>query len=443
MENNNINNTDVNITEEVQEKKEDLKIIKLKPSQLEILKEYKTHKKDSYYDLFERLVNNKDELQKVVDKQFKKSDITRYNESIKSYINKITVLSEDIERAAQDFVDTGLEEYYKELDKVAAEIVETVELKDEVNKLNELLKNYQKEIETHKEEIDKYKADIIDKDKQIADGVEYAKELLNSNELLEKEKVQQGKEHTDALLEKDRIIESKNDTINENIKLLDEKTNEIITLNKKISDLGIELSTSKNNVKVIEAEKDQIQKQVEQYKDQVENLKDQNTSLNSNIENLNATKDTLIKTNKEQNDEIKGLLDTVSTKDSEIRTLKSDIVEKDENIKELNSQVSTLNENIEGLNGQISTLNGQIETLGKDVESKELEIESLKKQLDESAAALAAKGREIDKLEKEKNDLVANHKKEIEDKYISKEQHEALINKANELQKKLNKIEKK
>lgn len=443
MENNNINNTDVNITEEVQEKKEDLKIIKLKPSQLEILKEYKTHKKDSYYDLFERLVNNKDELQKVVDKQFKKSDITRYNESIKSYINKITVLSEDIERAAQDFVDTGLEEYYKELDKVAAEIVETVELKDEVNKLNELLKNYQKEIETHKEEIDKYKADIIDKDKQIADGVEYAKELLNSNELLEKEKVQQGKEHTDALLEKDRIIESKNDTINENIKLLDEKTNEIITLNKKISDLGIELSTSKNNVKVIEAEKDQIQKQVEQYKDQVENLKDQNTSLNSNIENLNATKDTLIKTNKEQNDEIKGLLDTVSTKDSEIRTLKSDIVEKDENIKELNSQVSTLNENIEGLNGQISTLNGQIETLGKDVESKELEIESLKKQLDESADALAAKVTEIDKLEKEKNDLVANHKKEIEDKYISKEQHEALINKANELQKKLNKIEKK
>ena len=43
MENNNINNTDVNITEEVQEKKEDLKIIKLKPSQLEILKQYKTH----------------------------------------------------------------------------------------------------------------------------------------------------------------------------------------------------------------------------------------------------------------------------------------------------------------------------------------------------------------------------------------------------------------
>ena len=40
MENNNINNTDVNITEEVQEKKEDLKIIKLKPSQLEILKEW-------------------------------------------------------------------------------------------------------------------------------------------------------------------------------------------------------------------------------------------------------------------------------------------------------------------------------------------------------------------------------------------------------------------
>ena len=62
MENNNINNTDVNITEEVQEKKEDLKIIKLKPSQLEILKEYKTHKKDSYYDLFERLVNNKDDI---------------------------------------------------------------------------------------------------------------------------------------------------------------------------------------------------------------------------------------------------------------------------------------------------------------------------------------------------------------------------------------------
>ena len=58
MENNNINNTDVNITEEVQEKKEDLKIIKLKPSQLEFLKSYKTHKKDSYYDLFERLVNN-------------------------------------------------------------------------------------------------------------------------------------------------------------------------------------------------------------------------------------------------------------------------------------------------------------------------------------------------------------------------------------------------
>ena len=109
--------------------------------------------------------------------------------------------------------------------------------------------------------------------------------------------------------------------------------------------------------------------------------------------------------------------------------MKSDIVEKDENIKELNSQVSTLNV--------------QIETLGKDVESKELEIESLKKQLEESAAALAAKVTEIDKLEKEKNDLVAKHKKEIKDKYISKEQHEALIKKANELQKKLNKTEKK
>ena len=429
MENNNINNTDVNITEEVQEKKEDLKIIKLKPSQLEVLKSYKTHKKDSYYDLFERLVNNKDELQKIVDKQFKKSDITRYNESIKSYINKITILSEDIERSAQDFVEVGLEEYYKELDKVAAEIVETVELKDEVNKLNDLLKDYQKQIETHKEEIDKYKADIIDKDNEIAAGVEYAKELLNSNTQLNKEKVEQSAEHTKVVMAKDNIIEARNNTIDEKNKLIEEKTTDIIRLNNEISRLGVELSTSKNNVKVIEAEKDQIQKQVEQYKDQVENLKDQNTSLNSNIKNLNATKDTLIKTNKEQNDEIKGLLDTVSTKDSELRTLKSDIVEKDENIKELNSQVSTLNV--------------QIETLGKDVESKELEIESLKKQLDESAAALAAKVTEIDKLEKEKNDLVAKHKKEIKDKYISKEQHEALIKKANELQKKLNKTEKK
>ena len=429
MENNNINNTDVNITEEVQEKKEDLKIIKLKPSQLEFLKSYKTHKKDSYYDLFERLVNNKDELQKIVDKQFKKSDITRYNESIKSYINKITILSEDIERAAQDFVEVGLEEYYKELDKIAAEIIETVELKDEVRKLKEELENHLQTIQAHKEEIDKYKADIIDKDNEIAAGVEYAKELLNSNTQLNKEKVEQSAEHTKVVMAKDNIIEARNNTIDEKNKLIEEKTTDIIRLNNEISRLGVELSTSKNNVKVIEAEKDQIQKQVEQYKDQVENLKDQNTSLNSNIKNLNATKDTLIKTNKEQNDEIKGLLDTVSTKDSELRTLKSDIVEKDENIKELNSQVSTLNV--------------QIETLGKDVESKELEIESLKKQLDESAAALAAKVTEMDKLEKEKNDLVAKHKKEIKDKYISKEQHEALIKKANELQKKLNKTEKK
>lgn len=429
MENNNINNTDVNITEEVQEKKEDLKIIKLKPSQLEFLKSYKTHKKDSYYDLFERLVNNKDELQKIVDKQFKKSDITRYNESIKSYINKITILSEDIERAAQDFVEVGLEEYYKELDKIAAEIIETVELKDEVRKLKEELENHLQTIQAHKEEIDKYKADIIDKDNEIAAGVEYAKELLNSNTQLNKEKVEQSAEHTKVVMAKDNIIEARNNTIDEKNKLIEEKTTDIIRLNNEISRLGVELSTSKNNVKVIEAEKDQIQKQVEQYKDQVENLKDQNTSLNSNIKNLNATKDTLIKTNKEQNDEIKGLLDTVSTKDSELRTLKSDIVEKDENIKELNSQVSTLNV--------------QIETLGKDVESKELEIESLKKQLEESAAALAAKVTEIDKLEKEKNDLVAKHKKEIKDKYISKEQHEALIKKANELQKKLNKTEKK
>ena len=429
MENNNINNTDVNITEEVQEKKEDLKIIKLKPSQLEILKQYKTHKKDSYYDLFERLVNNKDELQKIVDKQFKKSDITRYNESIKSYINKITILSEDIERAAQDFVEVGLEEYYKELDKIAAEIIETVELKDEVRKLKEELENHLQTIQAHKEEIDKYKADIIDKDNEIAAGVEYAKELLNSNTQLNKEKVEQSAEHTKVVMAKDNIIEARNNTIDEKNKLIEEKTTDIIRLNNEISRLGVELSTSKNNVKVIEAEKDQIQKQVEQYKDQVENLKDQNTSLNSNIKNLNATKDTLIKTNKEQNDEIKGLLDTVSTKDSELRTLKSDIVEKDENIKELNSQVSTLNV--------------QIETLGKDVESKELEIETIKKQLEESAAALAAKVTEIDKLEKEKNDLVAKHKKEIKDKYISKEQHEALIKKANELQKKLNKTEKK
>ena len=429
MENNNINNTDVNITEEVQEKKEDLKIIKLKPSQLEFLKSYKTHKKDSYYDLFERLVNNKDELQKIVDKQFKKSDITRYNESIKSYINKITILSEDIERAAQDFVEVGLEEYYKELDKIAAEIIETVELKDEVRKLKEELENHLQTIQAHKEEIDKYKADIIDKDNEIAAGVEYAKELLNSNTQLNKEKVEQSAEHTKVVMAKDNIIEARNNTIDEKNKLIEEKTTDIIRLNNEISRLGVELSTSKNNVKVIEAEKDQIQKQVEQYKDQVENLKDQNTSLNSNIKNLNATKDTLIKTNKEQNDEIKGLLDTVSTKDSELRTLKSDIVEKYENIKELNSQVSTLN--------------GQIETLGKDIESKELEIESLKKQLEESAAALAAKVTEMDKLEKEKNDLVAKHKKEIKDKYISKEQHEALIKKANELQKKLNKTEKK
>lgn len=429
MENNNINNTDVNITEEVQEKKEDLKIIKLKPSQLEFLKSYKTHKKDSYYDLFERLVNNKDELQKIVDKQFKKSDITRYNESIKSYINKITILSEDIERAAQDFVEVGLEEYYKELDKIAAEIIETVELKDEVRKLKEELENHLQTIQAHKEEIDKYKADIIDKDNEIAAGVEYAKELLNSNTQLNKEKVEQSAEHTKVVMAKDNIIEARNNTIDEKNKLIEEKTTDIIRLNNEISRLGVELSKSENNVKVIEAEKDQIQKQVEQYKDQVENLKDQNTSLNSNIKNLNATKDTLIKTNKEQNDEIKGLLDTVSTKDSELRTLKSDIVEKDENIKELNSQVSTLNV--------------QIETLGKDVESKELEIESLKKQLDESAAALAAKVTEMDKLEKEKNDLVAKHKKEIKDKYISKEQHEALIKKANELQKKLNKTEKK
>ena len=150
MENNNINNTDVNITEEVQEKKEDLKIIKLKPSQLEFLKSYKTHKKDSYYDLFERLVNNKDELQKIVDKQFKKSDITRYNESIKSYINKITILSEHKVRAQQDFVEVGLEEYYKELDKIAAEIIETVELKDEVRKLKEELENHLQIIQAHK-----------------------------------------------------------------------------------------------------------------------------------------------------------------------------------------------------------------------------------------------------------------------------------------------------
>lgn len=380
MENNNIKNMDVNITEEVQEKKEDLKIIKLKPSQLEVLKSYKTHKKDSYYDLFERLVNNKDELQKVVDKQFKKSDITRYNESIKSYINKITILSEDIERAAQDFVEVGLEDYYKELDKVAAEIVETVELKDEVNKLNELLKDYQKQIETHKEEIDKYKADIIDKDNEIAAGVEYAKELLNSNTQLNKEKVEQSAEHTKVVMAKDNIIEARNNTIDEKNKLIEEKTTDIIRLNNEISRLGVELSTSKNNVKVIEAEKDQIQKQVEQYKDQVENLKDQNTSLNNNIENLNATKDKLMATNMEQNNEIKVLLE-------EKEKLNKDINNKNNEISKLNSEkeklVETHKTEIEVINkkhlSDIKALEGKHKTdINKMKQNHEKELNSMK-----------------------------------------------------------------
>ena len=143
------------------------KMVKLRPSQKQLLEGMKLANKESLADVLDRILEEKEELAKKVEEKFNKSAIKKHNESIKNYMERILAINEDIERQAKDMIEMEVQKYVGLAEKVEEDLIDLAninydleEIRLEYDKLKEksdnLEQKLQQEEKINEEETEKF-----------------------------------------------------------------------------------------------------------------------------------------------------------------------------------------------------------------------------------------------------------------------------------------------
>ena len=285
--------------------------------QKEMLENLRLTNKEPLSDVFSRILEEKEELIKIVEEKFKKTVIRQHNQEIEKYLNRIIQLNLSIEKKAEDLIDLEIQKYLeslKEIQDIMILLADTKRDLEETQKDNiELTEKYNK--------IEKSLEDEINKNKDFT--------TLNMD--LEKEK-------------------------NSYIAKINEYSSEINRLSEQNMDLKTELNNKNNEVtKLINNNSNEVSKlqnEINNFKIKVEAKYTKINELNKVIDDLKIDKNDFKNSLMEVNKTIKDKDDAIL----ELNKTQSDLINKnnklEEDLRESNSYIIIIQEEIKSLKNQ-------------------------------------------------------------------------------------------
>ena len=203
------------------------KIIKLRTSQKQLLDTFKISKGESYAEVFDRILEEKEELDLMIQKHFFQSSIEKYNKNIQIHMDRILAINLDIERQARDIVELELRKYEQSISHIQESLVTLANTKQELEELN---KEY---------------ANLALKSEELEKSLQ--KEHTNYNELIKiKSKIEEEKNKYINLFNEANLDVNRLTQVNTDLKTtINQKDNQITTLKNDNNNLQITIA-SKN-----------------------------------------------------------------------------------------------------------------------------------------------------------------------------------------------------
>lgn len=334
-----------NLINEVENQEVADKMVKLRPSQKQLLEGMKLANKESLADVLDRILEERQQLSKKLEKEFNKSAIKRHNDAVMDHVRQIIAINTDIERQAQHIVDLEMQKYYASIEEVQETLIMLADTKQE---LDNIKLEYEKVIEQS-----------VKLEKDLQEQQEENEQLKKANEKLDTEK-------------------------NDYITKFNEVTLDVNRLRDKNIELTTQINDKNNKITSIENHINNLNTTIETKQTEIDNLKVLNETLNNDKkylqETIDKTNDKLEKSEARIADVFERQSDLVTTNaklEEQLRNYNTKINELENDKNKLQEQINKSNQELEAtkqtLINRESELNSKIKTLelnSKDIKSK-------------------------------------------------------------------------
>lgn len=255
------------------------KMVKLRPSQKQLLEGMKLANKESLADVLDRILEERDLLTKKVNENFNKTSIQKHNEAVKNHLNRIIELNADIEKQAQDIIEMEIQKYYASIEKIQEALLDMANMKEELDKVKV---DYDKLLDANQ---------VLDK--ALEEQQQENQELSKANKQLEKEKHDYITKFNEASLDANKLRD-------ENTKLISEinnKNNDITIFKNDINNLNTTVETKQTEIDSLKLinntlvdDKKYLQDKLEKSENRIESMMDKHNEMmkvNSDLTNEN------------------------------------------------------------------------------------------------------------------------------------------------------------
>lgn len=334
-----------NLINEVENQEVADKMVKLRPSQKQLLEGMKLANKESIADVLDRILEEREQLAKKLEKEFNKSAITKHNEAVMDHVKQIIAINSDIERQAQHIVELEMQKYYAAIEEVQETVVMLADTKQELDNIK----------------------------------IEY-EAIIEKSAKLENELKDQQEENEQLKKDNEKLDTEKNDYITK----FNEVTLDVNRLRDKNIELTTELNDRNNKITTLENDINNLNTTIETKQTEIDNLKVLNETLNNDKkylqETIDKTNDKLEKSEARIADVFERQSDLVTTNaklEEQLRNYNTKINELENDKNKLQEQINKSNQELEAtkqtLINRESELNSKIKILelnSKDIKSK-------------------------------------------------------------------------
>lgn len=321
-----------------------------------------------------------EEVSGIEEYEDKKKEAEKELSSAKENLDKIefrvSEVGKQVERLEQERNDALRYQHLKEKlekdkDSLIAGRIE--KLKQEVEKAEEEINEYQGKIEKKTEAIKQIRSDIKEKENKI-DEIESE---IEDNEIVE---VERKKERIKGRIDnKKRNIGHINDRIERS---KDKKTEE----ESKIEELKRKKYEKQSEIEEIKKEKNKIQEKIQNKKEKYESLIQELEDLDENVVELRDQLQKIEDKLEKERDRYYEIKDELNEKEIELKETKNsyeNLEDKEIPIEEKERELKTTKNDLENLEDRISDLRSQYYDIGDKESKKRKEIKKIKSKLDD------------------------------------------------------------
>ena len=364
-----------------------------------------------YHKLYADIVGRKNELERMVDEQFKKTEIQKYKGQLKQYVDSICTTIDHIENYTYFYVDTAVEKQEEKVKILEEKLIELVIIEDEL----EQVKLINEEIKRRYEELHGRHNKVIDEKNTLE---EMNEDITTKLETIEAELSKKQEELTTVTNKLNDLLLSHKTEVDKLVNQLNDEQAKRVESDQKAYEISLKEESYKTRI----AEKDQQLKEYQvQFNEQINNnqllmeglrkekdakieeLHSKNNSLSLQVNNLREEKtklDEVVKIQETRIGELESERNNLEVKNKNLEDIK---LKNEGIIKEQENALQTANKKYETDINKVKkdAENEKQQVLEGLIKSHKEEQEELKKQIADLQVDLKVKNEMNGKLEVE------------------------------------------